>query len=297
MKKIFTILTVLAIVFGLSLTAFAANYDRLDDQAGVLSEREQEEVAAKLDEVSEQLNADIVVVTVTDAQMGGKSDDEFTDEYYDTHLYATDSVILLVNVESGYKYLSTSGKGIDVYNQNAMSALADVINPYLENRNYAGAFTAFADKTTELFQSFDVNGVPVDIDGNGPGPYDPSPYEPGQNGTYEPERTPATFGNVLLTIVIAFVIAFLISLIITAVMKSQMKSVIAAVDADQYVEPNQCHITGSRDRFLYHTVQVIPLQRMDNNRPGGSGMGGGRPGGGSPTHVSHSGVTHGGGRF
>ena len=293
MKKIFAFLTILAIVFGLSLTAFAASYDRLDDQADVLSDSEEAEVAAKLDEVSAQLDADLIVVTVNESIMAGRTDEEFADDYYDTHLYATDGVLLMVNVEAGYKYLSTVGKGIDVYTPDAMSALADTINPYLSSRNYAGAFTAFADKTAELFQSYDVNGVPVDLDGN---PGGQNGYEPGYE-PYQRQKTPATFGNVLLTIVIAFAIAFLISLIITAVMKSQMKSVISASDADQYVDANQCRITGSRDRFLYHTVTVVPLPRVENRQGPGGGMGGGRPGGGSPTHVSHGGVTHGGGRF
>lgn len=289
MKKILTILTVLAIVFGLSLTAFAASYDRLDDQANALSESEQADVAAKLDEVSDQLEADIVVVTVNDSILGSQTLEEYADDYYDSHLYATDGALLLINVDSRKGWFSTMGKGINAFTTANQSACAEAMSAYLQTDDYAGAFKVFAEKAGEFFQNA-ADGEPVDIDGNPNGQNDP--YEP-----YQREKTPATFGNVLLTIVIAFVIAFLISLIITAVMKSQMKSVAAAVDADQYVEANKCHITGSRDRFLYHTVQVIPLQRMENRQGPGGGMGGNRPGGGSPTHVSHSGNTHGGGGF
>ena len=292
MKKIITILTVLAIVFGLSLTAFAANYDRLDDQANALSESEQAEVAAKLDEVSEQLEADIVVVTVNDSILGGQTLEEYADDFYDSHLYATDGALLLINVDSRKGWFSTMGKGINAFTTANQSACAEAMSSYLQVDDYAGAFKVFADKAGEFFNNA-PEGEPVDIDGNPNG-------QNGQNDPYEPyqrEKTPATFGNVLLTIVIAFVIAFLISLIITAVMKSQMKSVISAVDADQYVEANKCKITGSRDRFLYHTITVVPLPRVENRQGPGSGMGGNRPGGGSPTHVSHSGNTHGGGGF
>lgn len=290
MKKILAFLTVLAIVLGMSMTAFAASYDRLDDQAGVLSESEQADVAAKLDEVSGQLDADIVVVTVNNSILGGKSLEEFADDYYDSHLYAVDGCVMVINVESGDGWFSSVGKGINAFSTANMNACAEAMGPYLQSKDYASAFKVFADKSSEFFANA-ANGEPVDIDGN------PGPYDPDQNGPYEREKTPATFGNVLLTIVIAFVVAFLISLIITAVMKSQMKSVISAVDADQYVEANQCHITGSRDRFLYHTVTVVPLPRAENRQGPGSGMGGGRPGGGAPTHVSHSGTTHGGGGF
>ena len=159
------------------------------------------------------------------------------------------------------------------------------IRPALQSKDYAGAFKEFADVASEYFEK-ERAGDPVDQ-------WIPDP-EP------TPIEEPVTFGDVLLTILIAFVIAFLISLIITAIMKSQMKSVIAEQNADRYVEGNRVNITGSRDRFLYHTVQVIPLQRQNpqgGGRPGGmGGMGGGHMGG-SSTHSSHSGTTHGGGGF
>ncbi len=294
MKKIISILTVLAIVLGLSMTAFAASYDRLDDQANAMSENDQAEAAAVLDEVSAELDADLVFVTVNNSILAGKTEEEYADDYYDSHLYSVDGALLLLNVENGNGWISTVGKGINAFSTYNMEDCVDAMGPYLQSRDYAGAIKVFADKSKEYFNSA-ANGEPVDIDGNGNQGYEPvDPYDP-----YYPsrEKTPATFGNVLLTIVIAFVIAFLISLIITAVMKGQMKSVISASDADQYVDPNQCHITGSRDRFLYHTVTVVPIPRQDNRQgPGGMGMGG-RPGGGSPTHVSHSGTTHGGGGF
>ena len=292
MKKIISILTVLAIVLGLSMTAFAASYDRLDDQANAMSENDQAEAAAVLDEVSAELEADLVFVTVNNSILAGKTEEEYADDYYDSHLYSVDGVILLLNVENGNGWFSTAGKGINAFSTYNMQDCVDAMSIYLQARDYAGAVKAFANKAKEYFNSA-ANGEIVDIDGNGNQGYEEvDPYDP----YYQPrEKTPATFGNILLTIFIAFVIAFLISLIITAVMKNQMKSVISASDADQYVDPNQCHITGSRDRFLYHTVTVVPIQRQDN-RPGPGSMGG-RPGGGSPTHVSHSGTTHGGGGF
>ena len=281
MKKMIAFLTVLAIVFGLSVTAFAA-YDRLDDKTGALSESEQAEIAAKLDDVSGQLGADVVVVTVNDSILAGKTEEEYADDYYDSRLYAEDGVILVVNTESNKAWISTSGEGIEAFTDYGIQECASRIGPYMTNGDYAAAFHGFADTAKEFFET-ERNGTPINID--------PEPVYP------EPERTPATFGNVLLTIVIAFVIAFLISLIITAVMKGQMKSVASAVDADTYVDSSQCRITGSRDRFLYHTVSVVPLPRVENRQGPGS-MGGGRPGGGgSTTHVSSSGHTHGGGGF
>ena len=86
MKKIISILTVLAIVLGLSMTAFAASYDRLDDQANAMSENDQAEAAAVLDEVSAELDADLVFVTVNNSILNGKTEEEYADDYYDSHL-------------------------------------------------------------------------------------------------------------------------------------------------------------------------------------------------------------------
>lgn len=280
MKKLFAILTVLAITLCFSITAFAA-YERIDDKAGLLSEEEEASVSAKLDEVSQKLGADVVVVTVND--LGGKTEEEYADDYYDNKLYADSGVLLLINAETGSGWISTKGEGIQAFTDYGIQQCADRIRPALQSKDYAGAFTEFADVAVEFFEE-ERSGSPVDE-------WIPDP-QPAQIDE------PVTFGNILLTILIAFVIAFLISLIITAIMKSHMKSVIAEQNADQYVEGNRINITGSRDRFLYHTVQVIPLQRNDQGgRPGGmGGMGGGHMGG-SSTHTSSSGSSHGGGGF
>ena len=283
MKKLFAILMILAITLSISLTAFAA-YERIEDKAGLLTLEEEEEVAAKLNEVSQKLGVDIAVVTINDLE--GKTEEEYADDYYESKLYSSDGVLLLINAETGSGWISTQGEGIKAFTDYGIQQCADRIRPELQSRDYAGAFKEFADVAEEYFEK-ERAGQPVDE-------WIPDP-EPTQI------EEPVRFGDVLITIVIAFVIAFLISLIITAIMKSQMKSVIAEQNADRYVEGNRVNITGSRDRFLYHTVQVIPLQRQNpqggGGRPGGmGGMGGGHMGG-SSTHSSHSGTTHGGGGF
>ena len=80
MKKIISILAVLAIVLGLSITAFAASYDRLDDQANAMSENDQAEAAAVLDEVSAELDADLIFVTVNNSILAGKTEEEYADD-------------------------------------------------------------------------------------------------------------------------------------------------------------------------------------------------------------------------
>ena len=54
---------------------------RLVDRADLLSELEEEELEARLDEISERQQADVVVVTVN--SLDGKSAQDYADDFYD----------------------------------------------------------------------------------------------------------------------------------------------------------------------------------------------------------------------
>lgn len=58
---------------------------RLVDRADLLSELEEEELEARLDEISERQQADVVVVTVN--SLDGKSAQDYADDFYDYNGY------------------------------------------------------------------------------------------------------------------------------------------------------------------------------------------------------------------
>lgn len=264
MKKIITIIATLVIVLSLPIISFAGA-DRLDDQAGVLSESEKAEAVAALDSVSNKYGIDAVVVIVNDTE--GKSDEDYADDYYDYNDYSFDGVLFLIDIPADHRWISTKGEGIQAFTDYGIQQAGAELKPLVQSEDYLGAITAFASYVDQYFTA-ERNGQPVD-------------YYGGQE-----EKEPLTAMNVVLTIVVALVIGFLISLIITAGMKKKMTTVVAAANANDYVEGNRIDITDSRDRYLYHTVVAVPLAQNNN-----------RSGGGSSTHTSSSGSTHGGGGF
>ncbi len=79
--KISVILFLFLLMFGsLPLTSLAGE-SHLIDEAGYLTEDEVATLSAQLDEVSDRLNVDVVIVTVN--ALEGKTATAYADDYYD----------------------------------------------------------------------------------------------------------------------------------------------------------------------------------------------------------------------
>lgn len=91
-KKILSFLAIFSLILFTLLTASAEEIPterqlpRLVDNAGLLSDSEQDALLAKLDSLSESLKCDIAVVTVN--SLGGKSAQAYADDF----LTITDTV-------------------------------------------------------------------------------------------------------------------------------------------------------------------------------------------------------------
>ena len=81
-KRILTGLFALLLCITVVIPAFAAgNLPRLVDNADLLTDREERTLFAKLDEISQRQEADIVVVTVD--SLNGKLPMAYADDFYD----------------------------------------------------------------------------------------------------------------------------------------------------------------------------------------------------------------------
>ena len=63
-RKLFTLMLILCLVAGLSLTAHASSNHLVDD-AGLLTDTEAANLEAKLSQISDRHNVDIVIVAVS----------------------------------------------------------------------------------------------------------------------------------------------------------------------------------------------------------------------------------------
>ena len=118
-KRIFALLgclMVFAALFAVSVSA-KSGADLLVDDANLLTTAEKSEIITALNEASDAVDADIVVVTTP--SLGMKSEMAFADDYYDQNGYGRgesgqDGVLLLLSMEERPWYVSSCGKCIEM---------------------------------------------------------------------------------------------------------------------------------------------------------------------------------------
>lgn len=268
MKKILSFLTVLILAFAIAVPAFASG-ELVVDNADLLSGEEEAAVNSQLSELKSKYGLDIAVLTTNSTD--DKSIMSYADDYYDQNGYAADGAILVINMdtENGGEnrgwWLSTAGKGIEVFTDYGIEQIGGVIRDYLSSGDYAGAFSAFA-KTADQFADQAINKGQA---------YDRDNY-------YVEKKEP----HWILWAVVALIIGAVLGLIVTSAQKSRHKTVRSQTNATTYMREGSLNITNSTETFLYASIATTPIPQ-NNNRSGG--------GGGSSVHISSGGVSHGGG--
>ncbi|MCQ2426018.1 MAG: TPM domain-containing protein [Lachnospiraceae bacterium] len=242
----------------------AASSPRLDDGADLLSYEEERNLLYQLDTLSAERGVDYVVVTVP--SMGGKTEMQYADDYYDTHGYREDGILLLIDMETRAYYESTAGSLQD-YFEYYYEYLEDDFVSYLSYGDYYGAFTRFArsadDRVDECRREEAYNRMPT-----------------GEKIKYRLRSIPTS------VILIPLIIGLIAAAIMTSKEKAKLTSVRMQNDAANYVRKNSMDLTSSRDTFLYSHVTRVRIETESSS--------GGRSGGGSSIHFSSGGVSHGG---
>ncbi len=226
---------------------------------GVLTAQQQSDLMARLDAKSEELQFDIVVVTIDNIReytdTNGQpytSYAEFADDFYDYYgnsMYGYgkkySGALIMYEKEKNYRYISTCGEGETAIDFE--TAKDDVIG-YFNRDDFNGAFNAFID-------------------------------------TCEKQVLAARSFHLPKKLIISLVIALIIALIVVSSMKKKLTSVKFADSANNYVRPGSLNLTESRDTFLYSSVTRTVRETES------------RSGGGGGSHTSSSGRSHGGGGF
>ena len=234
---------------------------RLVDRADLLSELEEEELEARLDEISERQQADVVVVTVN--SLDGKSAQDYADDFYDYNGYGigTDKsgILLLVSMEARDWHITTTGFGIRAITDAGLDYISDQFLPYLSDGEYLDAFETYANLCDEFLTQAKTGNA-----------YD---------GDHMPKGAYPWLKNLLIALGSGVVIA----LLIVEGMRRSLKSVKMQRSAENYVRAGSIQVTRRQDHFLY--TRTSKSARPKNNS-GSSG---------SSTHTSSSGTSHAGG--
>lgn len=251
MKKMFSILLALLLCASLAVPVLAADAPRLVDDAGLLTSSQERSILAQLDEISENYQVDVVIVTVDSAGIYGP--DWFAETYYDQYGYGFgpdgDGVMLLLAMEDRDYRIVTNGFGHQAITNSEIYEIGDRIQPHLSAGDYADAFRMFAE-ACEYEINGEINGFPFD------------------------------FGmNLLICLVIGLVAAA----IATGIMAAQLRSVRHRYEAGEYTRPGSMRLSHSGDLFLYRTVDRRRRQTESSGSRGGRsgssssrGIGGGK---------------------
>ena len=235
---------------------------RLVDEANLLSASEETALQLKLDEISEQLQFDVVVVTAS--SIGSRTPMEFADDYYDYNGYGYgdthDGCLLLVSMADRDWWVSTCGYGEEALDSDYFVSFIenhDVV-PALSDGDYDGAFNSFADYVNEFVTEAKEN----------------KPYS--YSHRYDNAKSKA------IGAIISVLIGLVISGIVTLSVKSKYtKAVRMNAGAGNYLVDGSLILHQSYDNFV--TTSVTKTAKETS----GSSSGG--------SHTSSSGSSHGGG--
>lgn len=236
--------------------------DYVVDNADLLTQTEENELSEKLQDISDELQFDVVVVTTNST--GSKTATEYADDYFDYNGYGrgsnNDGALFLVDMGDRKWAISTSGYGIEAIVDSALDDMEEEIVPYLKSGDYDGAFNEFADLTYDI-----VNDA-----------------KNGKSYSNSTTSTTKNHKNIGTNLIVAFSIGAGISLMIILVYRSKLKPVKFQKEAKEYIVPGSFNLRRSDDVFLYFNITKVPIPKNNDSDDSGS------------FHSSSSGSSHGG---
>ncbi len=123
------------------------------DYADLLTPEEEEALDAGLAQISGEIGADIVILTVDTLE--GYSAQAYADDFYDYNGYGQgadyDGALFLIAMEEREWAISTSGYGITVIHEGALDYMEEYLVPYLSDGAYYEAFSLFGEICREYW--------------------------------------------------------------------------------------------------------------------------------------------------
>lgn len=266
MKKRITavLLSMLAcLIFTVPMFAVSAgatsDLPRLIDGADLLSDSEEDNLLEKLDDISQEYECDVIIITLEDLEDYSSSQAAADDIFdYSGYGYGSnhDGILLLISIDERDWAISTTGNGIDVFTDAGLDYMVDKFKPYLSDNEFYEAFDCFADLCDKFLLQAETG----------------KPYDKGNMpfSALEWYFIPVAIG-----------IGAIISLIVANVMKSSLNSVKPQKSAANYMRQGSMRITNQRENYLYNNITKVKVESSSS-------------GGGSSTHRSSSGRSHGG---
>ncbi|MBE6647899.1 MAG: TPM domain-containing protein [Ruminococcaceae bacterium] len=260
MKNKFLISFVCALLFiSFSFTVSAEySHQRLLDDADILTEFEEKTLSESLDEYSNKLGFEIMILTTDKLGFSKPTDttsysSEYIDEmalsyaerYYQScgFTYDVDGVVFVryINDYDVYMRMVSFGELTKVFDDSACDKVLDSVETYIVrgSTNVAFGFEKYLEKVENVYLT----------------------------------RNDLTFKAIVTCLILALVL----SLVVVMIMKSKLKSVKFQTYANNYLKLGSFNLTDSKDIYLYRNVTRVRMQ--SNSSSGGRSRGGGGGGG------------------
>ena len=220
---------------------------RMVDEADVLSDSEEANLLAKLDELSVRQEFDVVIITIT--SLGGQGALDFADDYFLNYGHGfgdnRDGILFMVSPEERDWAFAVSGFGRDAFTYAGQEFIVNKMLYYLSDDYYYDAFNVFIEQSDKFITQARED----------------KPFEEG--------NLPKEAG--ILEILIPIILGIFIAFAIVSIMKGQLKSVYMQAKADDYERPGSMNITNQNDTFLYSNVTKSARPKENNSGGGGGG--------------------------
>ena len=252
----------LMMVFAAMLTSLAASANVIDDSANILR-ADKGNIEARFNQISDKTGWQIILYT-NRSGIDVELNDYYNKNYYDTHSYDDDALVLVYDLGSNRGTVITHGDAMDYISDQRMNELGRTLHSYMDKKDYAGGAMAFADKIEKYYD----DGIPKGDTFNN------ISYEEKHNKfLYNLKKRGWLYGIIGIAAGVAF---FFIT-------KSRYKNMGKSGTYDLAAN-SSANLEDVEDTFVTQHTTVRTIEKSNSSSSGGSSSGGG-------------GSTHGGGDF
>lgn len=234
--------------------------EKIYDFAELLTTEEELEIYQKVSEFIQSTKLDLAIVTIQENNKGYAK--EYAQDFYDYNSFGMDSlhsgILFLVDMDTREIYMATTGKAIDLYNDERIESIISAISGYFSDKNYTDGIIKFV----TIIDNYDKLGLPSNNDNS---------YVIESDGAFS-RKIPwfiFLFCPVIMTVIVMGILIY------------KNKLVRKATSSKEYLKKDSVKIELESDKFLGSNVVRIPISHSSS--------------GGSSTSSGSSGISHGGG--
>ena len=277
------------LVLSLLLCGYSSLDPKVFDEAGLLTESEENELQEDIVDLAEKLSLDIVVVTTEDT--GGKSTASYAEDFYDSHGFGYEreggsGVLFLIDMDNRQYYVDTIAAAQEVYTDSEQESTLDDVADDMREGDYYSACRQFLRSVEKYATNSEValNGY---YDEAADAFIEYTPEQIRENERAAELREVFSAGEILKRLGISLVIGIAgVGLMILNVRGRRIPA------GRVYLKPGSERIRARRDFRTNTTVTTRHIPK-NNGSGGGSGKGGGGRGH-TTSHRSRGGHSHSG---